>query len=64
MHLLKGGENMDIKFTEDFQPKLLWLEGYEAIERLMDYVLVTEEHRILRIQLLEGSWKTYMVEYV
>ena len=47
--------------------KILWLD-LAGVDRLMAYVkkalVLGLDKRILRIQLLEGSEKTYLVEYV
>ena len=46
---------------------ILWLKQAEVI-RLEKYVQRAQsagfDRRILRVQLLEGSWDTYLVEYV
>jgi hypothetical protein len=42
--------------------KVLWL-NLEGVDRLASYVKKSKAHTIHRVQLLEGAYNLYLVEY-
>ena len=60
MLYIKGGENMGT--VEEKTTQIGWYNSPQEVDRITKWILKTGK-RVLRIQLLENSINTYLVEY-